>query len=176
MKMFSQLLVCNYTTKESCIQVINFCIHRQASCFMSRIILNMALLLHVVSKSENLVVNQVVEEVNPPIEVGFDIYGTSPEPDYSVNQGKLRVHLNLSCVLQIISLLFLNVALSDYELSGNLIDALPTLFFHINLITSSNSRMSNYAQPCLDRQKSGDYLSPARYKWIFGYDWLFMLS
>ena len=73
----------------------------------------MALLLRVVNESENVVVNQVVEEVNPPVEVGFDICGTSPEPDYSVNQGKPRMHLNLPCVLQIISLLFLNVALSD---------------------------------------------------------------
>ena len=48
----------------------------------------MALLLCVVNESENVVVNQVVEEVNLPIEVGFDICGTSPEPDYSDNQGK----------------------------------------------------------------------------------------
>ena len=61
----------------------------------------MALLLHVVNKSENVVVNPVVEEVNPPIEVGFDICGTSPEPDYSDNQGKPLMHLNLPCVLQI---------------------------------------------------------------------------
>ena len=74
--------------KESCIQVINFCIHRQASCFISRIILNMALLPRVVNESKNMVVNQVVEEVNPPIEVGFDIYGTSPGLDFSDNQSK----------------------------------------------------------------------------------------
>ena len=55
---------------------------------MSRIILNMALLPRVVNESENVVVNQVVEEVNPHVEVGFDICGTSPEPDYSDNQGK----------------------------------------------------------------------------------------
>ena len=61
----------------------------------------MALLPRVVNESENLVVNQVVEEVNPRIEVGFDICGTSPEPDYSDNQGKPRMHLNLPCVLQI---------------------------------------------------------------------------
>ena len=91
----------NYTAKESCIQVINFCIHRQASCFISRIILNMALLPHVVNESKNVVVSQVVEEVNPPVEVGFDICGMSPEPDFSVNQGKPRMHLNLTCVLQI---------------------------------------------------------------------------
>ena len=63
--------------------------------------LNMALLPRVVNESENVVVNQVVEEVNPSIEVGFDICGTSPEPDFSVNQGKPRMHLNLTCVLQI---------------------------------------------------------------------------
>ena len=62
--------------------------------------LNMALLLRVVSESENVVVNQVVEEVNPSIEVGFDISGTIPEPDFSNNQGKPRMHLNLPCVLQ----------------------------------------------------------------------------
>ena len=61
----------------------------------------MALLSHVVNESENVVVNQVVEEVNPPVEVGFDIYGTSPEPEYSDNQGRPRMHLNLPCILQI---------------------------------------------------------------------------
>ena len=95
------MLVYNCTTKESCIQVFNFCIHRQASCFISRIILNMTLLLHVVNESENVVVNQVVEEVNPSVEVRFDICGTSPEPDFSDNQGKSWMHLNLHCVLQI---------------------------------------------------------------------------
>ena len=94
-------MACNYTAKESCIQVINFCIHRQASCFISRIILNMALLLHVVNDSEHMVVNQVVEEVNPSVEVGFDISGTTLELYFSDNQGKPRMHLNLPCVLQI---------------------------------------------------------------------------
>ena len=61
----------------------------------------MVLLLRVVNESENVVVNQVVEEVNPTVEVEFDIYGTSPEPDFSVNQGKTQMHLNLPCVLQI---------------------------------------------------------------------------
>ena len=63
--------------------------------------LNMALLLRVVNKGEHVVVNQVVEEVNPPVEVGFDICGTTPEPDFSVNEGKPRMHTNLPCVLQI---------------------------------------------------------------------------
>ena len=62
--------------------------------------LNMVLLLRVVNEGEHMVVNQVVEEVNPPVEVGFDICGTTPEPDFSMNQGKPRMHLNLPCVLQ----------------------------------------------------------------------------
>ena len=63
--------------------------------------LNMALLLRVVNESEHVVVNQVEEEVNPSVEVVFDIGGTSPEPDFFVNQGKPWMHLNLPCVLQI---------------------------------------------------------------------------
>ena len=61
----------------------------------------MALLPHVVNESESVVVSQVVEEVNPPVEVGSDICGTSLEPNFSDNQGKPRMHLNLPCVLQI---------------------------------------------------------------------------
>ena len=61
----------------------------------------MALLLRVVNKSENVVVNQVEEEVNLSIKVGFDYCGTSLEPDLSDNQGKPQMHLNLPCVLQI---------------------------------------------------------------------------
>ena len=60
--------------------------------------LNMALLLRVVNESEHVVVNQVEEEVNSPVEVGLNNCGISPEPDFSVNQGKPRMHLNLSCV------------------------------------------------------------------------------
>ena len=99
--------------KESCIQVMNFFIHRQASCFISRIILNMALLLRVVNESENVVVNQVVEEVNPQVEVGFDICGKSLKPDYSDNQGKPRMHLNHLVFYKFISLLLSSTALSD---------------------------------------------------------------
>ena len=61
----------------------------------------MALLLRVVNESEHVVVNQVEEEVNPSVEVGFDISGMTPEPNFSVNQGKPRMLLNLPCVLQI---------------------------------------------------------------------------
>ena len=63
--------------------------------------LNMSLLLRVVNKGEHVVVNQVAEEVYPSVEVGFDICGTTPEPDFFDNQGKPRLHLNLPCVLQI---------------------------------------------------------------------------
>ena len=87
--------------KESCIQVFNFRIHHQASHFVSRIMLNMALLLRVVNEGEHVVVNQVVEEVNPSVEVGFDNCRTTPALDFSVNEGKPRMHLNLPCVLQI---------------------------------------------------------------------------
>ena len=62
--------------------------------------LNMALLLRVVNEGEHVVVNQVAEEVNPAIEVGSDNCGTSQEPDFSVNQGKPQMQLNLPCVLQ----------------------------------------------------------------------------
>ena len=63
--------------------------------------LNMALLLCIVNKGEHMVVNQVVEEVNPSVEVGSDNCGTSQEPNFSVNEGKPQMHLNLPCVLQI---------------------------------------------------------------------------
>ena len=63
--------------------------------------LNMSLLLRVVNKSEHVVVNQVEEEVTPSVEVGFDISETTPGPDFSANQGKPRMHLNLPCVLQV---------------------------------------------------------------------------
>ena len=59
----------------------------------------MALLLRVVNESESVVVNQVVEEVHPTVVV-FGIYGMSPEPNFSDNQGKPRMHLNLPCVLR----------------------------------------------------------------------------
>ena len=81
-------MACNYTAKESCIQVTNFCIHHQASCFILRIILNMALLLCVVNEGEHVVVNQIVEELNPSVEVGSDTCGTLQEPNFSVNEGK----------------------------------------------------------------------------------------
>ena len=105
----------------------------------------MALLPRVVNESENVVVNQVVEEVNPPIEVGFDICGTSPEPDYSVNQGKPRMHLNLPCVLQIYIAFAFQYYIKWLGVGENLIGALLTLFFYIYLVTSFNSKMPSYA-------------------------------
>ena len=63
--------------------------------------LNMALLLHVVNEGEHVVVNQVVEEVDPSVEVGVDIGGATLDPDFSINEGKPRMHTTLPCVLQI---------------------------------------------------------------------------
>ena len=57
--------------------------------------LNMAFLLWVVNEGEHVVVNQVV------VEVGVDIGGTTPDPDFSVNEGKPRMHTTLPCILQI---------------------------------------------------------------------------
>ena len=57
------------------------------------------IVLRVVNEGEHVVVNQVVEEVDPSVEVGFDISGTTLEPDFFVNEGKPRIHLNLLCVL-----------------------------------------------------------------------------
>ena len=54
----------------------------------------MALLLRVVNEGEHMVVNQVAEGVNPSVEVGSNTCGTSQEPDFSVNEGKPRMHLN----------------------------------------------------------------------------------
>ena len=83
-------LTCNCTAN---------CIHHRASYFVSCIMLNMALLLRVVNEGEHAVVNQVVEEVNPSVEVGSNTCETSQEPDFSVNEGKPRMHTTLPCVL-----------------------------------------------------------------------------
>ena len=61
--------------------------------------LNMALLLHVVNEGEHVVVNQVAEEVNPSVEVGLNTCETSQEPDFSINEGKPRMHTTLPCIL-----------------------------------------------------------------------------
>jgi hypothetical protein len=41
------------------------------------------------------IVEQVLEEGQSPVEVGFDIYGTDPEPKIPINQGKPRMHSTL---------------------------------------------------------------------------------
>jgi len=48
----------------------------------------MHLLSHVVTLGEEVTVDQVPGEENPPVEVGFDICGSSGEPNTSTNQGK----------------------------------------------------------------------------------------
>ena len=63
--------------------------------------LNMALLLRVVNEGEHVVVNQVAEEVNLPVEVRSNTCGTSQESDFFVNEGKPWMHTTLPCVLQI---------------------------------------------------------------------------
>ena len=63
--------------------------------------LSMALLLRVVNESEHMVVSQVKEEVNPSVEVGLDICGATPDLDFSVNEGKPRMHTTLPYILQI---------------------------------------------------------------------------
>ena len=63
--------------------------------------LNMTLLLCVLNEGKHVVVNQVVEEVNPSVEVGSNTCETSQEPDFFVNKGKPRMHTTLPCILQI---------------------------------------------------------------------------
>ena len=75
--------------------------------------LSMPLLLCVVNEGEHVVVNQVVEEVDPSVEVGVDIGGTTPDPDFSVNEGKPRMHTTLPCILQIDFAFAFFTALSD---------------------------------------------------------------
>ena len=93
------IIICSCTAKESCIPVVNFCIHHQASCFIFYIMLNMVLLLRVVNEGEHVIVNQVVEEVSPSVEVESNTCVTSQEPDFSVNEGKPRMHTTLPCIL-----------------------------------------------------------------------------
>ena len=63
--------------------------------------LNMAMLLRVVNEGERVVVNQVAEEVDLSVEVRSKTCETSQEPDFSVNEGKPRMHTTLPCVLLI---------------------------------------------------------------------------
>ena len=61
--------------------------------------LNMSLFLRVVNEGDHVVVNQVVEEVDPSVEVGVDFGGTTPDPDFFVNEGKPWMHTTLPCIL-----------------------------------------------------------------------------
>jgi hypothetical protein len=51
-------------------------------------------------------VESVLEEEPTFVEVGFNICGTDPELEISVDQGKPRMHLNLPCVLKSFTLLY----------------------------------------------------------------------
>ena len=74
----------------------------------------MALFLRVVNEGEPVVVNQVVEEVEPSVEVGVDICGPTPDPDFSVIEGKPRMHLNPTlCFTKLFPLSLLSIALSN---------------------------------------------------------------
>ena len=94
-------LTCNCTAKKSCIQVVNFASIIEHHIFVSRIMLNMALLLRGVNEGEHVVVNQLVVDVDPSVKVGVDIGGATPDPNFSINEGKPRMHTTLPCVLQI---------------------------------------------------------------------------
>ena len=51
---------------------------------------SMHTLLRVLNEGEEVTVDQVPEEEHPPVEVGFDICGSSEEPNIFTNQGKPR--------------------------------------------------------------------------------------
>jgi hypothetical protein len=51
-------------------------------------------------------VESVPEEEPTSVEVGFDICGTDVKPNFFVDQGKPRMHLNLPCVLKSFTLLY----------------------------------------------------------------------
>jgi hypothetical protein len=55
------------------------------------------------------VVEPVPEEGQSPVEVGFNICGTDPQPEIQINQGKPRMHTTPPCVLQSLHHLCLGV-------------------------------------------------------------------
>ena len=76
-------------------------------------LLNMALLLCVVNEGEHVVVNQVVEEVDPSVEIGVDIgelLRTWTFPSTKASPGCIQPYL---VFYKLISLLLLFTALSD---------------------------------------------------------------
>ena len=72
--------------------------------------LNMALLLRVVNEGEHVVVNQVVEEVNPSVEVGSNTCEMLTFPSTKASPGCIQPYL---VFYKLISLLLLFTALSD---------------------------------------------------------------
>jgi hypothetical protein len=66
------------------------------------------MLSHVVPVNEEVnVVEPVPEERQSPVEVGFDICVTGPEPEILVDQGKPWMHLNPTLSFQSFILLML---------------------------------------------------------------------
>jgi hypothetical protein len=51
-------------------------------------------------KDEIAEAEPVPEEAPTSVEVGFDICGTDPEPEFPADQGKPRLHLTLPCNLK----------------------------------------------------------------------------
>ena len=56
--------------------------------------MNMHSLLRVEPKTEGVVAEPVAEEIDPAGATGFDICGSSEEPDIPTTQGKPQIHLN----------------------------------------------------------------------------------
>ena len=50
------------------------------------------------TESEEVTVDQILEEEHPPVEVGFDICGSSEEPNIFTNQGKPRSIQPFPCI------------------------------------------------------------------------------
>jgi hypothetical protein len=51
-------------------------------------------------KDEVAEAEPIPEEALTSVEVGFDICGTDPEPEFPADQGKPRLHLILPCNLK----------------------------------------------------------------------------
>ena len=74
-----------------------------------------------------------------------DIGGTTPDPDFSVNEGKPRMHTTLACILQIDFAFASFYCIKWLESSENQIGTLPTLLFHIYHITSFKFVYASFA-------------------------------
>jgi hypothetical protein len=83
------VLACNFIVKENCTQATTVVMHPSYIIFIAfHHVKHAFVLLRVVTESEEATVNQVPKEEKPPVEVGFDICGSSEDPNYSTNQGK----------------------------------------------------------------------------------------